>query len=236
MHAIYGWRGTIGMMTPGLGPQIEFHKKVPDGVAVCSTLLPLLESSPKGLLEMSAHIETAAALLALHRPDLILFACTTGSLLNGMGYDREITNRIERHTGIPATTTATAIVRAFERLQVKKVSITTPYIEELNRAEKSFFEACGFEVTSIKGLGLPVDDIADVRPEQMYRFTKENVTADADAALISCTGLCVSGIIEPLETDLGRPVVTSVQASLWEALKRIGVLETIGGLGTLLRS
>jgi maleate isomerase len=235
MHAVYGWRGTIGMMTPGTGQQTEFHRKVPDGVAVCTTLLPLKAATVEGLIEMGKHVEEAAALLAQQRADVIVFVCTTGSLIKGIGYDKEIIERIESTTGIPATTTTTAVLSALKALRVQKLSVTTPYIEELNNTEKSFLEKSGFKVTNIKGLGIGDHTIQDVQPGNMYRFSKEQFTSDADAAFISCTGLCVFDIIEALETDLQKPVITSVQASLWGALRRINILEKIDGLGRLFR-
>ena len=235
MHAVYGWRGTIGMMTPGTGQQSEFHRKVPDGVAVCTTLLPLKAATVDGLIEMGKHVEEAAALLAQQRADVIVFVCTTGSMIKGIDYDKEIIKRIEDTTGIPATTTTTAVLNALKVFQVKKISVTTPYREELNNAEKIFLEKSGFEVSSIKGLGIGDHAIQDVQPGNMYRFTKEQFSPDADAAFISCTGLCVFDIIEALETDLQKPVITSVQASLWDALKKINIFEKIDGLGRLFR-
>ena len=234
MHAIYGWRGTIGMMTPGVSQQVEMHRKAPEGVAICTTLIPLKEATAKGLIEMATHVEEAAKLLAMQRVDVIIFVCTTGSLIKGIGYDKEIIERIEKTSGIPAITTATAVMDGLKLLGAKKVVVVTPYIDELNQAEKSFMEKSGFEVLSIKGLGLADHSIQDVQPGRLYRLAKEQFTEEADVIFISCTGLCAFPIIEPLETDLKRPVITSVQASFWAALRKINVLEKIDGLGKLL--
>jgi maleate cis-trans isomerase len=67
----------------------------------------------------------------------------------------------------------------------------------------------------------------------MYKLSRKANTDDADAMFISCTGLHVMGIIEILERDLGKPVVTSNQATLWAALKKLGIHERIEGLGKL---
>lgn len=235
MHRIYGWRGTIGMMTPGTGQQVEFHRKAPEGVAVCTTLIPLKEATSEGLIEMGKYVEEAANLLARQEPDVILFLCTTGSLIKGPGYDQELIQRIERVSGIPATTTTTAVIEAFHALDVKKILVITPYIDEVNKAEKEFLEESGFEVVFIKGMGLLKEGIRKVRPEMIYSFVKQNFKEQAEAIFISCTGLCVFDIIEPLETDLKRPVITSVQASFWASLRKMKVLDKVEGLGRLLR-
>jgi len=58
---------------------------------------------------------------------------------------------------------------------------------------------------------------------------------EAEAVLISGTGLPTLGIIDRLERDLGKPVVTSQQASLWRALRLIGIADPVTGYGRLLR-
>ena len=67
----------------------------------------------------------------------------------------------------------------------------------------------------------------------MYRLAKEIFTEDADAIFISCTGISVLDIIEPLEKDLKRPVITSIQVSMWAALRKLNVNEKIEGRGKL---
>ena len=87
---------------------------------------------------------------------------------------------------------------------------------------------------TIKGLG-NVDPTAmpEVQYEVMYRLTKEVYSEDDDGVFISCTGISVFDIIEMLEEDLKKPVVTSNQASLWAALRRLNIGTTIPGLGQL---
>ena len=99
-------------------------------------------------------------------------------------------------------------------------------------------EDSGFEITSIKGLpGIDPKDpsLQHVRPEQMYRLVKEIFSEEADTIFISCMGIRVIDIIEPLEMDLKRPVITSIQATIWAALRKINVEVKIEGLGKLFR-
>ena len=58
-------------------------------------------------------------------------------------------------------------------------------------------------------------------------------TPDADGMFISCTGLHVDGLIEPLEHELGKPVLTSNQCGLWGSLRALGIPDQLPGLGTL---
>jgi maleate isomerase len=43
------------------------------------------------------------------------------------------------------------------------------------------------------------------------------------------------GILDALERDLQRPVVSANQASLWHCLRLSGVRTPVGGYGNLLR-
>jgi maleate isomerase len=53
--------------------------------------------------------------------------------------------------------------------------------------------------------------------------------------LLSGTGLPTVAVLETLERDLGKPVISSNQASLWQALRMARVREAIAGYGRLLR-
>jgi len=236
MAYVDGWRGRIGLITPapGSSTEAEFNQYRPEGVAVLTTRIPLKEISAEGLLKMTSYVEEAAVLLADAEADVIVFSCTAGTLLKGPGYDREIIERLQGLTGVKVTTTSTGVLEALKALGVKKVAVATPYSAEVNEAEKAFLEGCGFQVTSIMGpLLSDPRQVPQIAPAEMYRLARKVDTDDAEALFISCTGLHVLSIIEKLERDLGKPVITSNQVTLWIVLKVLGVNEVIGGLGKL---
>lgn len=239
---LYGWRGKIGLIypSPGLAGEIEFHRMAPEGVAILTTRIPLEKVTPEGLEKMATHVEEASSLLSHAEPDIIAFCCTTGSLIKGIGYDKELMRRMEASVRIPAITTSTAVLDSFQTLGIERIAISTPYYcDELNQREKAFLKDNGFVVTAIKSLRPSGPDEVErphtrfVHQEQMYKLVKETFTEDADAVFISCTGLGVMDIIEPLENDLKRPVITSNQATMWLALRKIGVNDKVSGLGQL---
>jgi len=240
-------KGKIGLISPrnasawqpgviysASGSGGEYQKMAPSAIDMIVTCIPLEEVTESGLIKMGGYIEEASALLAREKVDVIAFGCTTGSLIKGIGYDREIINRIESHIGIPAITTVTAIINSLESLKVKRIAVATPYTDEVNRLERSFLEKSGLEITSMKGLGLAeTHKITDVPAERVYRLVKQILTKDAEAVLISCTGLRVVEIIQPLEMETKRPVVTSNQVTLWAALRKINITDKISGFGRL---
>lgn len=110
----------------------------------------------------------------------------------------------------------------------------TPYPEETNQAEKGFLEDNGIQVQSITGVGfnrMHPYGYADRR--FLYRNAKKLERAGADVFFLSCMGLATMELVEVLEEDLGVPVITSHQASLWASLRHAGIKDKLPGLGKL---
>jgi len=59
-------------------------------------------------------------------------------------------------------------------------------------------------------------------------------TKDAEAVLILCTGIRSVPILEALENDLGKPVISAIQATFWHCLRLTGIKAEIKGYGKLL--
>ena len=128
------------------------------------------------------------------------------------------------------------MMAAFKHLGIKKLCIATPYPLDVNEIEKKFLEDNGFKVLECDGLDLTDNNIlAHVSPNILYRLAKTVDRPGADAVFISCTGLDAMDAIEPLEQDIGKPVLTSNQVSFWHAFKMAKVGEPIQGYGRLMR-
>jgi maleate isomerase len=238
---MYGRRGRIGLITLASDTSVlpEYARVMPDDVAVYAApiVLPRGEVTAAALAEMLAsdQLEHAAALLVWADVDVIVFACTTGSLVHGVGWDREVAGRIERASGRPATTTTTAVLGALRAVGATSLAVTTPYVEELNAIERRFLEASGFAVASIGGLGCVTDaEIGRLEPADAVSLVERIDTPEADAVFISCTNFHCLPAIASLERQVGKPVVTSNLAGAWAALRQIGITDTIPGYGQLL--
>lgn len=232
-----GWRARLGVLVPSANivMEPEFYQMVPKGVTAHFARVWITEDTPEELNKMIDHVPRASTELSHALVDVYGFGCTSGSLVKGLGYDQKIIAKIQEATGKPATTTATACIQAFRELGIKRISLATPYEEWLNQKEKKFFEDNGIEVLAMKGLGLPeAEAIASVDPGRIYRMAREVDQDDSDAIFISCTDFQAVPALQAIEDDLGKPVISSNQVTLWGMLKLAGVRTPVPGFGRLL--
>jgi maleate isomerase len=226
----------IGVLYPSAGvTDRELWKMVPEEISLHITRIPLEKPTTEEYAKMADFVQNSLKLLTDARVDIIAFCCTAGSLVGGPEYDRMIIDRINRATGLPSTTTSTAIISALRFLNVYRFSIVSPYSVEFNEIEKAFFENVGFKVVSHRGL-----DLSDILqqyqtdPQRWYDLVKEVQSDECDSYLLSCGGIRVVDIIESLESELGKPVISSNQALIWHCLKKMDMLHLVSGPGTLM--
>lgn len=213
-------------------PQV--NAMLPPGVAVYVTRLPLRGSAEAELLAMAENVEAAAGLLAHAGVGLIAFNCTAVSTYS-KAMEADIKRRIGEAASLPALATSEALVHALKTLKAKKVVLLTPYIREVNDREVIFLEEAGFEVLSETGLGLNTNtEMAALPPQTWIDLARKHRDDRADAYLISCTAVRSAEVIDALERELGRPVVTSNQAITWRCLRAGGVEDRVEGFGALL--
>ncbi|MEZ4499209.1 MAG: hypothetical protein R2839_03890 [Thermomicrobiales bacterium] len=229
---MYGERGKIGLITLATDTSVlpEFQRLMPEGVQVypAPIELPRGEVTAAALAEMleGDQLERAASLLAWAEVGVILFACTSGSLVHGPGWDRTISDRISGVSGIRATTTTTAVLDTLRSLQARRLVIATPYLDEINAIERDFFEQSGFEVLAIGGLQCGTDHaIGRLAPRDAVDLVARLATPEADAMFISCTNWHVVEAIQELQQSYGIPVISSNLAGGWRSLALIGIDE-----------
>lgn len=236
---MYGWRGRLGLIVPSSNTtnEPEFSAVLPPGLSLHTSRMFLEDTEADELESMADDVERCGELLATADVDVLAYGCTTGSLVKGVGYDEEIEHRLEDATGIPAVATAASIKRAFDALDIDRLAIATPYEQELNDREQAFLKDAGYDVADIRGLRIRKNtEIGAQYPQTAYKQGIDAFEASdepVDGIFLSCTNYRTFDIIDQLERDIGVPVVTSNQATLWNALETIGVSTDDLELGTL---
>jgi maleate isomerase len=174
-----------------------------------------------------------ALLLPGGRIDAVCFSCTSATVAGGVeAVGRSIH---AARPGVPFTTPVTAATHACRRLGLRRLAVLTPYVDEVNRAIAGFLQAEGLDVAALGTFHLRTEpEIARVAPEAIVAAGRALDGPGIDALFVSCTGLRGHAAIAALETATGKPVLTSNQAQLWDALRLVGYGRPVHGYGRLL--
>ena len=190
----------------------------------------------ENLIKMSNKItDVTKDILPDQDLDCVVYGCTSGTI--AAGHDS-----IEKKVKVAkpmaeVSTPSTAAIAALKKLNIKKISIFTPYPQKLNNQVVSFFKDEKFQVTSNSYLDIDSDsDIWQVDPDFLYEVLTNMDHGDADAVFISCTALPVLQIIQKLEKNLNKFVLSSNQVLIWDTLEKIGQNNSISGFGKLFNS
>lgn len=230
----------IGALIPpgNVTVEREFARFAPAGVYVHYNRLyrPTVSVDKAGLLSMIESAEKASRGLAQANPEIIVYACTSGSFLSGPGREDEIGEMIKRWTGIPGRTTSSSVVMGLKALNAKRVFMLTPYPDDIHAQEIDFLKFRGVIVDghdtfrcadTVQIRDIPSEAVAE-------RVLKHRAQASkCDAVFISCTNLLTLDQIAYLEQHLGVPVTSSNHCTLWAALRHMNVATAGLGLGKL---
>lgn len=227
----------IGLLVPSSNTTVEpeFYRVLPREVTLHTARLFLAHISPDTIAAMVSELETQGKLLASADVDVIMLGAVAPGFLKGAGYDRELAQKIEAATGKRATTAATALLAALEHLGASRIVVGGPYDAGVGAIAKSFLEANGIAVLATHELGF-TDNLAVGRlgAETAYELGKRIDHPDAEAIVFAGTNMKTMDVIEKLERELGKPVISTTAASLWQALGIVGWTGGIPGYGRLL--
>jgi len=238
MEKRYGYRGRIGFIAPGSTIEtipIEFYNMAPEGVVIVFTSIGIKRLTREDIEESLKGIEKAAGELARTKVDVIILGGSPPVIFGGFGFDKKIIERIGSLTDIPATTSQTLAVEAFESLGMRKLVVASPFEENQNVLLKRFLEDSGYFVHHIRGLGMERIEYGMLPRGASYRLAMEACRGveGYDGVYLPCAQMPTVEIIEGLERELGKPVVTSVQAMIWGALRILKISDPITGYGRL---
>lgn len=231
----------IGILIPSTNTSVEadFQRLLSDAVTVHSERLYIPDGTmtEASLDLMNRDLQDKAALLATAKIDVIAYACTSGSFYRGANWDEQVKNTIEQRTGIPCVTTSAAVSKAFQSLNVRSISVMTPYPDWTNQKLAEYYAAQGMDIKGVHGDTRAAANghraINDQDPAEIAQFALEHFDGNAQALFCSCTAWRSLECVQTLEAALNVPVVTSNQATIWASLHAIDSLEQATPTGRL---
>lgn len=207
----------------------ELWRWVPEAINLLLTRTPhhvLPVSVAQAETVSDAPVITACALTLVETsPDVVAYACTSGSFVRGLKGEAALCRAIEA-AGVPrALTTSGALVQAVGALGIRRLAVATPYDDAVTALLSAFLAEAGVQVVSGAAAGLTERIWALPYPEvaRLWRSAlPASGTAGVDAVFMSCTNVPTLDLVEPLEAELGIPVLSANQVTLWAALAAVG--------------
>lgn len=237
----------LGLLLPSSNSTMEpelnsVSSKLSTPISVHTARLTLKKVDSQSLLKMKEELRTETMKLIDADIDILLYGCTSGSLLYGKEYSQKLIEQMNSLLGTVGKSTSTAfcVLNSLKKLSVKRISVITPYSEEINRLEKKFLEENGYYIESISGMGLIENSqIGRVTQRELFEFieSSENEIDQSEALFISCTNLPTFASLRLLEEKYKIPVISSNSASLHEVLNISQIASSVlsGLLGILFR-
>lgn len=236
-----GWRARLGFLLPPGNPNVEpelFSLK-PDGVSVHFARM-IARGTPgahdgqdQRTRSQLDHIDEPTEMLALIRPQVIAMAHTASSYMLGRAGEAELTARLEKQYHVRFTSAFASVIAAMNHLGVKRVALGTPYAEAQTLAGQAALKSYGMKVVNVRRLE-NVRNIYEETPERAYSLARAADCAQAEVVFLSGVGMPTVEVLDALERDLGKPVISSVAAMMWHCLKISGVEPFVPGYGSLL--
>jgi maleate isomerase len=167
--------------------------------------------------------------------DCVAYGCTSGTIAAGYSSIYKKVNLAKPNTRV--TTPITSAIKALKKLSINKISVFTPYTDEINQSVAEYFKKENIEVVSLSFFDIDSDlDIGKVDPDYLFEVLSKIDLSESDALFVSCTALPVLSLIDKLEKKLGKIVLSSNQALIWDTLKEIEYNKNIDGFGQLFKN
>jgi len=214
--------------------EYEFGQMAGPYTSIHAQRIKHTDDSEKSLLWLSTQAPQAAELLSHAKVQAICHGCTASGFLKTPQEDLDQAKELTAQTQIPCVTSAASIVGALRAVSAQKISVASPYEPRLNERVKIYLELAGFEVLAIAGLGTQAH--GSISAPVIKALAHEVMRTNTEALFISCSNFRTLGLITELENELGRPVITSNQASMWGALRSMNDLRTIKHAGKLFQT
>ncbi|MFK4273933.1 maleate cis-trans isomerase family protein, partial [Streptomyces milbemycinicus] len=221
---------TVGFLYPGYSAEDEYPRL--EGMLGGDSgdiRLPLVHTDigedahrVDALLEMgsAARLAAGVAELAERGARAVVWACTSASFVFGWEGAEEQVRELSETAGMPASSTSFAFAHAVQALGADRVAIAATYPEDVADYFRAFLKAAGAEVVSMRGSGIiTAAEVGTWGREEVLRLARAGDHPEAQAVLLPDTALHTAAWIPDLEAELGKPVLTANQVTVWEGLR-----------------
>lgn len=253
----WGWRARFGMLIVQDEPipEAEWWAMAPAGVSIHAARVtaraPWARWGGGGpdTVELAPDLAHGVEQLGRMRLAAVVVGHSSSSLVGGKGWDEAVAARLQPLAGAaPVSTNGQDCRAALVALGVGRPFLVLPpwFGDAVVESGRRYMTDHGFDLAGHLRFdpgpayrGMAPEEVHgqggvwDQDPEPLYQQVRRACPRDADGVLIAGTGFRAVAVIEALEEDLARPVVTANQASLWRCLRVAGVGARVEGYGRL---
>lgn len=232
---------TVGLLYPGHSAEDDYpalEARLDGAVRLPVVITSVGEDAHRvdALLDLgrSERLTDGAAALVAHRPDAVMWACTSGSFVFGPDGAAAQAAGVAEAAGVPASSTSIAFVDALRHLKLRRVAVAASYPEDVARHFVDFLSAGGAEVVAMGSQGIiTAAEVGTLDRDRVVAMVTAADHPDAEAVLVPDTAMHTLAIVEALESAVGKPVLTANQVTVWKGLQLLGPVPVLSGLGTL---
>ncbi|MEH0633951.1 decarboxylase [Streptomyces bottropensis] len=174
------------------------------------------------LREMGApeRLSAGCEALRLSGSEAVVWACTSGSFVHGYEGAHEQIRALARAAGLPASSTSFAFAHTAQEIGATRVAVAATYPDDVARLFVDFLAAAGVEVLSVRGAGIvTAAEVGTWGLDEILALARAADHPEAEALLLPDTALHTVSHLPTLEKELGKPVLTANQVTVWEALR-----------------
>jgi len=231
------WRARIGYLSPSVFEiPSDWSRILPPEFSLVTTGLNVRAHTTEEFDRAIRDLESALSVFVAEEVDIILLAGITLATQRGFAGERNVLDSLSQRLQLPIFSVMSANVAALRHLHARKIVIATAYLEQINQSLQRYFSDAGFHVLGMKGLDVATPVAQAKLPENAsYNVARAlfGEHQDADAVLIHGRWGSLNHV-EQLEREIGRPVVSSVAASLWWILTALGIDLRVQSCGRIL--
>ena len=237
-------RARIGLLVPYTNSNLEpdFAMMKPDGASIHVARMGGYDEDEipdAGQMQAlgASDLDTPLSLLSGVKPDVMVYGCTSATLAHGREFDRALSERIAQQTGAYTVTAAGALVYALKALGGEAIGFASPYVSEINDLAIGFLAEHGVTTVARADIGVELsnDGQGALTPRDVFDLGMRADTPDAQVLVLSCTDMRCVETLDALEERLGKPVICSNQAMMFQVMRLLDMPDKLDGFGRLLR-
>jgi len=239
-------RARIGVIIPSTNTSVEadYNRLAPPGVSFHIARVFInnsIDSDDKAAATLQQIRDGSAK--AVHdvltcQPDHLILGMSSETFVGGLAGSQALMKKMEELSGLKVSTGSDATRMALESVGASRISVLTPYQPIIDAEVERYYDDLGYELVAMKSLRCPTAvSIADVGDDEILAALDElSQQGDVEAFVQAGTNLSSYGVADEVERRYGKPLVSINAATVWHALRFLGIEDPLPAAGRIFRS